>query len=585
MTAEPPDPSAYLAGVIDHARYWSAQLDRPDLTSALDACTERLASVDGATIVLVGLSDGGKTTLLAELAEDDTIVADPLRPTPRPVVVHGPEVASHETRSALDHDVHCSTPWPRPSGLLLVDTPSNGLPGAVRDATSGAEPDILLLVTDAAQELSALEIDIARNACARGARLVVALTKVDLHHEWRRILQIDREHLMAAGLKAAVFPVSARLHALGRHRSDQAMRAESGVPDLAASLDRLNSRAATAAARTAAASTVVESVGGLLTTLRLQRAVLTDPAAGRALAERLEASRARLDLVRSGSSKWREKLYDGLERLQLETDHDLRVRMTRLQTEAMAELEASDPSEIWTGFATRLHRSVEDEVGGLLEALEGNGRQLALEVAQLFGDEQVVDADELAITDVAELPRAIFDPIMMDEGQRDTTGTVVNALRGSAMSASMTGILAKYGAIAVGGAVVQSVLLPLGAGMAVVLGRQALRATRHSQLQTRRRAAAVSVRKYLDGMSPEVAVRVRTDLMNLRLRLRDTFDQRATALAYQVESELRSTLEALKAGEDQRSERLTNVDGLLTKLEELAEHARLARRAVMESDE
>ena len=79
----------------------------------------------------------------------------------------------------------------------------------------------------------------------------------------------------------------------------------------------------------------------------------------------------------------------------METDHDLRGRMTRLQTEALEEIEAIDPAASWPAFSTRLERLVDDEVTSVFEALADKSRALANDVAQLFGEEGGFALDDL----------------------------------------------------------------------------------------------------------------------------------------------------------------------------------------------
>jgi hypothetical protein len=92
-----------------------------------------------------------------------------------------------------------------------------------------------------------------------------------------------------------------------------------------------------------------------------------------------------------------------------------------------------------------------------------------------------------------------------------------------------------------------------------------------------RRAATLAVRKYLDGVSPEVAIRMRSDLMSVRVELRDHFEREAMALAVKVETEMRSALDAMRVSEDQRDQRLAEVDQELQQLELVAAHAARAR--------
>jgi hypothetical protein len=119
--------------------------------------------------------------------------------------------------------------------------------------------------------------------------------------------------------------------------------------------------------------------------------------------------------------------------------------------------------------------------------------------------------------------------------------------------------------------------------MTLLLGHQAFKASRESRVSVRRRAAALAVRKYLDGIGPEVAVRMRTDLMNVRLGLRDHFEQAATALAAKIEADMRVAVESLRGSDQQRAERLADVNEELKQVELVAAHAQRARTTVMEA--
>jgi hypothetical protein len=142
---------------------------------------------------------------------------------------------------------------------------------------------------------------------------------------------------------------------------------------------------------------------------------------------------------------------------------------------------------------------------------------------------------------------------------------------------SVTAIVARYGALVVGTAVVNVVLLPVGAAMTLLLGHHALKATRESRTAMQRRAATLAVRKYLDGVSPEVSIRMRSDLMSLRVEFRDHFEREAASMGVKVETEMRSALEAMRVSDEQREQRLAGVAEALQQLELVAAHAGRAR--------
>ena len=86
-------------------------------------------------------------------------------------------------------------------GLEIVDTPGvGGLSSVHGAATTGALPsaDAVLLVSDAAQEYTAPELEFLRHAVSVCPNVACVITKTDLHRQWRRIADLDREHLRTA---------------------------------------------------------------------------------------------------------------------------------------------------------------------------------------------------------------------------------------------------------------------------------------------------------------------------------------------------------------------------------------------------
>ena len=107
-------------------------------------------------------------------------------------------------------------------GLEIVDTPGVGGFNSVHGAaTMAALPsaDAVLLVSDASQEYTAPELEFARQAIRVCPNVACVLTKTDLYPEWRRIAELDQEHLKAAGIERRDVP---RL--LGRALAQPAQR-------------------------------------------------------------------------------------------------------------------------------------------------------------------------------------------------------------------------------------------------------------------------------------------------------------------------------------------------------------------------
>ena len=99
-------------------------------------------------------------------------------------------------------------------GLTLVDTPGvGGLNAGHAAATLAFLPsaDALVFVTDASAELSGPELEFLASARGAGPPVLVAVTKIDMYPEWRRIIDLDVRHLEAIGLVEQPFGLSAVL--------------------------------------------------------------------------------------------------------------------------------------------------------------------------------------------------------------------------------------------------------------------------------------------------------------------------------------------------------------------------------------
>ena len=104
-------------------------------------------------------------------------------------------------------------------GIALVDTPGvGGLNAGHAAATLAFLPsaDALVFVTDASAELSGPELEFLASAMRAGPPVLVAVTKVDMYPEWRRIVEIDERHLRSMGLVERPFALSSVLRSQRR---------------------------------------------------------------------------------------------------------------------------------------------------------------------------------------------------------------------------------------------------------------------------------------------------------------------------------------------------------------------------------
>ena len=242
MGADPLEP---LGQLVERARAAAAAADRSDLVERLSQTSRRLTH-QGIRALVVGEFKQGKSLLVNAMVNAPICAVDDDIATSVPTMVrHGerskatlvyapPEVAleavhrgrSERSGSSDDPDAagqeielirepievlkvaqvvgeaanpgnqrrlaYAEVELPRTlltGGLVLVDTPGvGGIGSAHHGATMAILPtaDLVLLVTDASQELTAPEIDFLRQAQSLCPNVACVLTKTDLYPHWRR---------------------------------------------------------------------------------------------------------------------------------------------------------------------------------------------------------------------------------------------------------------------------------------------------------------------------------------------------------------------------------------------------------------
>ena len=298
-----------IIAAIDAGRDLAAARGRTDLDAHLGQTRQRLAAKP-VTVVVVGEFKRGKSTLVNALLQHAVCPVDADVVTAVPTTVRyadQPRVLSYvrtedggrtdEVEESLD-DLHALvTEEADPadperlrtveiglphrmlrSGLCLVDTPGvGGLDSAHGFLTLGAlgMAEGTLFVTDAAQELTAPELEFLKTAVERCPLTALVVTKTDLYPQWRRIVELDRGHLARAGLDLPVLPVSSFLRL--RAAKDPSLNDESGFADLVTFLASEVVAKTRAGAAQAAAREVEFVASQLEQESQAERAVLAEP--------------------------------------------------------------------------------------------------------------------------------------------------------------------------------------------------------------------------------------------------------------------------------------------------------------------
>jgi len=178
-------------------------------------------------------------------------------------------------------------------GLVLVDTPGVGGLGsrhAIRTLAELPSSDAVVL-SDAGQEYTQPEIDFLRQAMKLCPNVACVLTKTDLYPQWRRIAELDRAHLSAAGIEAPLLPVSSTLRLHGVRTRDSALIAESGFEDLLGYLARDVAGKADLLSRRSVCHDILSVTEQLSVPLRAELVAQLDPERTQAVIAELEVAR------------------------------------------------------------------------------------------------------------------------------------------------------------------------------------------------------------------------------------------------------------------------------------------------------
>jgi hypothetical protein len=554
-TSDPhqPDPHRGITAELAEARALAAAVQRDDLVERLDRVAGQAADrarTEDATVAVVGEFKQGKSTLVNALlrtdicpVDSDIVTAVPTilrygRPPAAflqvpgddgalvPVPVEFADLRRHITEGDAD-------PAPRSvevhldrrllgAGLSIIDTPGvGGLDSAQGNLTLAmlALAGAALFVTDAAQELTAPEVDFLRRVVERCPRVFCVLTKTDLYGEWRRIVEINESHLARAGLDVPIVAVSSFLRMRAQARDSTELNAESGFPRLVDLLRRDVLGTAAAGRLAAARAELAFVVGQLRERVDAEHAVAASPSAAPEVVRRYAEKSRRSAWLGGGS--WQTVLGDGIQDLSADVDHDLRERLRLMLRRGEDLLDESDPRDTWRDFQAWAAREATSAAVDNLMLLVTRTEQLAHDVAERFGleyDSLDVDlpAPELALRKVDEL-----DVSFQKSGMQQFLG-------------AFTAARVTYGGFymlgAVGALFNVALAAPLGLLAGLTLGRRMIKTERERQAAQRRLQAKSELRRYVDDVGFHVGRDCREAVRRTQRFLRDEFAARAQAV-------------------------------------------------------
>ncbi len=574
--ATAPEPVARALDTIDEGARLAREQNRPDLVEHLEQARGRLRQ-GSATVAVVGEFKQGKSTLVNALLQTAVCPVDADVVTAVPTVVsHGakasvtayrqpdgdgpvrPVQASFNDIRALVADssgdggqryveVHLPHRMLR-AGLRLIDTPGvGGLDSAYGQLALGAlqTADGALFVTDASQELTQPEVDFLRSATSRCPNAAVVVSKTDLYPEWRRMVELNRGHLRAAGIDLPVLPVSSFLRL--RATTDPSLNEEAGFAPLVTFLASVVSSQAGRAAEQAVAE--VDFVAEhLAAATRAEKAVLAEPVRSEEVIQDLGRTHQRAAGLAAASAGWKVALSDGVQDLIADVDHDLQQRLRSVLREAEGVIEAGDPLETWDDTEAWLRRQVATAAVQNRELLLSRATDLAADLAadfELAGGAFALRLRGLSdVTETAAMPDSAA--IAVRPGRLQSIMMVTRTTTfGPMLMFSVAGLFGLAMPL------VGVAAAALGAG----LGQRAMREEGQRVRAGRRQQAKAAARKYVEEVSFVLSKESRDSLRETQRQLRDDFQARAEVLEASVSAALRAAQQASALGPEDRANR------------------------------
>ena len=547
-----------IIATIDAGRNIAAARGRTDLDAHLGQTRDRLAART-VTVVVVGEFKRGKSTLINALLQHAVCPVDADVVTAVPTTVRyaeQPRVLTYlrtedggrtdEVEESLDNLTALVTEATDPtdpdrlrtveiglphrmlrSGLCLVDTPGvGGLDSAHGFLTLGAlrMAQGTLFVTDAAQELTAPELEFLKTAVERCPLTALVVTKTDLYPKWRRIVELDRGHLARAGLDLPVIAVSSFLRL--RAAKDPALNEESGFAELVAYLAGEVVAKTRAGAAQAAAREIEFVASQLEQQSQAERAVLAEPERReKVVAELSQAQRQTRKLV-APTATWQQTLADGIQDLVSDVEHDLQSRLRTVLHDVEEIIDQGDPKDAWADTEVWLRRQMAIVTVANRDMLTARAEELTKTVAEQFDLEagtgitlhleavgEALEAVTLASASSLAMPGGKLAPLMMAA----RTSFYVPIMLGSVAAAALgpAGIVVNLAIVGIS--------LSLGAG----IGRKIIADEKKRQRIYRQQQAKAAVRRFVEEVAFIMNKQTRDGLRSTQRQLRDDFQARA----------------------------------------------------------
>ena len=455
------------------------------------------------------------------------------------------------------------------TGLVVVDTPGvGGLRPSHASATRAFLPsaDALIFVTDATSELTATEVEFLREASAVCPDVVVALTKVDLFPQWRRIRDLDRGHLDRAGVEAPIFPVSFPLRLQAVRGGGAGVDAESGYPDLLGHLGGSVVPRARAGAVRRSVGDISRTLDTVASAARVELEALTDQESGAVRLAELSEARDRLAGLTEGGARWRTVLQDEVTDLSQDVTFRFRDRVRQALDAMDAAVDAADDKEALDAATEEMRSEVVAAVEAGFAEIEAGVSTVSSRVAEVLGLEGIDIGTPEEIADAARDADAAWRDASDGSGDGSKAGDAFAVLRGAQGGVLM---LAVMGGLLPAAAASVVVAAPFMVGAGLLFGGKQVMDLRTQKRARARQRLKTTMRKSVDDVQFRVGAELGEALRAAQRHLRDELGRRIEEV-HRTTAETVERLEAAAtADESERRRRTRDLETRLARIGEL----------------
>lgn len=590
--------SDQLQSVAKQLREIATRNGRTDLKDRFQEIDRAFADTD-VEIVVVGQIKQGKSALVNALVSAPVCPVDDVLATSIPTVVRWGERASaalvteiaegkrslrteidptqlrqHVTElageSGLLGNLRAEITLPQAilaEGLVFIDTPGvDGIQArAARNVTLLPQVDAAIMVTDATQELTEPELTFLRQAVSLCPRVVCVVSKTDLHHQWRDIVEANAEHLAAAEIDIPLLPTSALLHNIAERESDDELRKVSRIDDLATHL-RAEVRRDVLAARYRSIAHDIGTVGEhLAMVVEAEILALNDPGGGETIVQDLQQAETAAQNLMNRSARWQQTLSDGAGDLISDIEFDLRDRLRAVGRETEQLIDASDPGKAWDEIGSWLAESVTQAVSDNFVWTHQRSVHLAEVVAEHFSIDGRAAVPDLAVADTDQIISAIGGLDSVSSGQLSIGQKLMIGMKGSYGGVLMFGLMTTLAGMAL--------VNPISIAAGLIMGGFAYRQEANQRLEHRRGEAKAAVRKLIDESIFQVSKEARDRMGRIKRVLRDHFSTAAEDLKHSINESVRMARKRAAMPKSERGQRVEQAALELREIRALCQQA------------